>query len=202
MVPLFTKPSCLDGSCWGPFTDTVGKREVSWASHNLAAEGINTEVTAKYPVRDHLYSAGLRGLLLLGCDLEQSSSDTVCEKVHLYYTLNVTTCIQDPLFQSLELFLAITPSGESLLVHGVFLDGGLVGEIPSCSRMRGILHWPGMTEDFYMSKNSYQNYLLCQSTRPGLVLAEESQGTFNSPCLEECMCVRSWICHLSALVQY
>lgn len=99
-----------------------------------------------------MYSAGLRGLLLLGCDLEQSSSDTVCEKVHLYYTLSVKTCVQDPLFQSPELFLAITPSGESLLVHGVFLDGGLVGEIPSCSRMRGILHSPGMTEDFYMSK--------------------------------------------------
>lgn len=27
-------------------------------------------------------------------------------------------------------------------------------------------------------QNSYQNYLLCQSTRPGVVLAEKSQGTF------------------------
>lgn len=57
-----------------------------------------------------------------------------------------------PPFQSLELFLAFTPLGEPLLMHGVFLDGGLVGEIPWCSSMQGILHSPGMTENFYMSR--------------------------------------------------
>lgn len=202
MVPLFTKPSCLDGSCWRPFTDTVGKREVSWASHNLAAEGINTEVTAKYPVRDHLYSAGIPGAVAPWMwSWAELIRYCVQESTFVLY-LKCQNVYPGPPFPKPGAlschysFRWVTARAWGVSGWGIGGRNPLVqqdaGDTPLTWNDRGLLH----------EQNSYQNYLLCQSTRPGLVLAEESQGTFNSPCLEECMCVRSWICHLSALVQY
>lgn len=148
-VPLFTKHVCLDANRWRPFSDTVGKSErFSWASHNLTAERINTNVTAKYPIRAHLYSIILWGMPLFGCNLEQSSSETAYKKAHLYNTLNLKMYIQEPLSQSLELFLALIPLGKSLLVRGMFPNLVSVGENTACSRVQRTLHSPGTTGDF------------------------------------------------------
>lgn len=84
------------------------KRAFSWASYNLAAEQINTNVTSKYPIRAHLYSIILWGLPLFGCNLEHSSSHTV---YNLYNTLNLKMCVQETLSQCLELFLGVIPLG-------------------------------------------------------------------------------------------
>lgn len=175
------------------------EREISWTSQNLAAEGINTDVTAKYCVRNHLYSTVLQGLLLFACGLEQSSSDTAREKVHLCHSLNVKNIYPAPHFQSLELLLAIAPWGEPLLTHGVFLDVGLVGEAPWWSGMQGMLHSPGMTENFNMSRVVTGIICCANQQGQGCFFAEKSQGTFSASCWEECMCVRPWMCHLSAV---
>lgn len=177
------------------------KREFSSASHNWAAEWINTNVTAKYPIRAHLYSIILQGLSLFGCNLEQSSSDTAYKKVHLYNTLNLKICIQEPLSQSLELFLAVTSLRKSLLRHGMFLNGVLVGENTRCSRMQRLLHSPGMTGNFYVRK-TVTKITSCANQQGQDLFLQKSQGTFNASCLEECMCTKSWRCYLSALVQY